>query len=326
MASTLLSTSQACGTTTMIKRIQNISRLAERDYDLFMLASSGQTRSTAVCNYVDNISAEHCAVLKDPDDDRSTSQPSHSSSLIIKGDCVVIETPRDDDTIIYSYLNNKYANQGSQRLHFLVDYTCMAKMWYNSFFNWFLYSCQSDRVDIDFIYAMGKYEGQFSPLTINEIMSLPGCEGSPVEDRKSLAAFALGYDGSVATSVRERLEPDDTLTFIASPGSTESAEKRAATANENFLGADVSEHKTVNLHNNINIINSVYEEIGPYLGSYNVSLVPLGPKPLTLSFILLSRTFQNEVRCLSINGSRDKPDDVKSTGEFNTSRITLTKQ
>lgn len=71
------------------------------------------------------------------------------------------------------------------------------------------------------MYSFGRYKGDFSPLVIEDILAIPGCEGSTISDAQSPAVFGLGFDGIATLSALDQLEPNIVYAYVASPGAAE---------------------------------------------------------------------------------------------------------
>jgi hypothetical protein len=179
---------------------------------------------------------------------------------------------------------------------------------------------------IDFVYALGRYEEKDNPMVIEDMMSIPGCEGGALQSNHSLAIFGLGFNGWASLSVLERLEADEVFAFIASPGASPEYPERVRKLNKDFLEEPRVKQHVLELP--LRSVESSYrllsELITPHRFSDTVTLVPMGPKPHILASILVSMRFP-EVSCMRISAKRDRPEKVEPSGEVVATRVVVRK-
>ena len=111
----------------------------------------------------------------------------------------------------------------------------MSRLWYAGILNWARYANSADETVVDFVYALGKYEDNDLPMVIEDMVSIPGCEGGALQSQHSVAIFGLGFNGWASLSVLERLEADHVYAFIASPGASPDYLERVRRTNKDFL-------------------------------------------------------------------------------------------
>ena len=72
-------------------------------------------------------------------------------------------------------------------------------------------------------------------MIIEEMVSIPGCEGISLNCNRSLVIFGLGFNGWASLCILERLEADDVYAFIAAPGASHEHPERVREINKDFL-------------------------------------------------------------------------------------------
>lgn len=225
-----------------------------------------------------------------------------------------------NDTVIYDRLR-RVDLDGKERFRILVDYSTMSRLWYGSILNWLRYFDGESEVEIDFLYSLGVYKNEFSPLVIEDILAIPGYEGSPIVDARSLAIFGLGFDGIATLGAFDLIEPNIVYAYLASPGAAEGYAEQTEKYNNLFLSGYVENLLKVPILSIEATLKSLTELISPHRGETNIIIVPMGPKPHVLAAMLLCLRFEKEVTCLRVRGRREPRVDVEATGSVVATRV-----
>ena len=198
----------------------------------------------------------------------------------------------------------------------------MSRLWYAGILNWALYSPVEKDIEIDFLYAVGEHKEEVPPLVIRDIISIPGCEESPVPFPASVVVFGLGFDGLATLCVLDRLEPDAVYAYLASPAAFEDYPERARLSNRELI----QRHSAATLELPLTRVEATFryltELISPHRDKATIILVPMGPKPHVLAAILLSMRFKG-VGCLDVSGRREPPERVGTTGDIVVTKVEL---
>lgn len=99
-----------------------------------------------------------------------------------------------NDFVVQALLN-RVMSDGAVINKVLVDCSSMSRLWYSGILNWARYGNRPNETVIDFVYALGKYESKDVPMVIEDMVSIPGCEGGALRSQQSLAIFGLGFNG-----------------------------------------------------------------------------------------------------------------------------------
>ncbi len=224
----------------------------------------------------------------------------------------------DDEGPIYLLLQDYFAkSQGPLKL--LVDYSSMSRLWYAGILNWINVAQEDKEVVVDLLYSVGEYRGEYPSMVINDILSIPGCEGSPVPFKKSVAVFGLGFDEYAPLCVLDRLEADEVYAYLADPAVFNEYPRIAREKNKELI-----KHAKAILSLPLKSVEVTYrylaEVISPYKQDSNIIFIPMGPKPHILAAILLSMRF-GDIVCLRVSGKREKTADIRAMGEVVATRI-----
>jgi hypothetical protein len=233
----------------------------------------------------------------------------------------IVEMKYDDDLPVYEYLNKYVFDNGTRSLKIMVDYSSMSRLWYISILNWARYA-ELDEVLIDFVYSVGDYSGAITPLVIDEILAIPGHEGVTTHS-KTLSIFGLGYDSLTTLCVLDKLEPSVVHSFIAGSFFENYIDKT-----ESYNKEFIDNYSEPVLYFPFTSVEKTYrmmsELISPYRDEYNISFIPMGPKPHVLAAALVSLKY-SEIINLYVKGKRHSPPIVKPNGDYVCTRVSFSK-
>jgi hypothetical protein len=198
----------------------------------------------------------------------------------------------------------------------------MSRLWYSAVLNWARYTKAANKIEIDFIYSVGKNEGHLPLYTVEDMLPIPGCEGGALRFDESVAIFGLGMYGVMAQSVFENIEPDQVYAFIASPGPFTGYHKEIVN-NNSFILEHVLEALQVPLNSIQTTLKYLSDFVTPLLHNSQIILIPMGPKPHVLAGILLSMRHK-EIACLRVSARRKRAEIVEATGDLIATRVTFT--
>lgn len=288
-------------------------------YDIALFASGYEARSIHVSSLIDPALIANPIVFGFVEEAYSGERSENDKSYRNRWNRKPIPLSSGNEKPIYELLN-EHEKILDKPLHILVDYSSMSRIWYAAVLNWARFAAIANEVVIDFIYSTGKYDEIRKPMIIQEMVSIPGCEGRAYRLRESVAVFGLGFNALASLYVLDQLEADTVYTFLASPGSSEEYVKRTREINKDLI----NNYKTMGvLEMPLASIESCYrqlaETIAPHRPDGEITLVPMGPKPHVLASILIAMRFQ-EVACLRVSGAPN-PINVWPTGEIVATRV-----
>lgn len=226
-----------------------------------------------------------------------------------------------NEIAIYSLLNEVTNNSSSALTRILIDYSSMSRTWYAAILNWFRFKNFDHDVHVDLVYSPGAYSSDFSPIAVESILPLPGCEGSSGTITRSIAIFGLGFEGMAPLCVLDKLQPDEIFTYLASPGANDNCPTIARNKNQELIGMAKETLELPLASIEITFVK-LAEVISPYLKIADITLVPMGPKPHVLAAILLAIRF-DQVTCLHVNGKTKNAVDVAATNDTIVTRLTF---
>lgn len=293
----------------------------ETRYGIALFASGYESRSIHIPSLIDPGLIANPLILGFMEEPYSGKRLENDKFYRDRWNLEPIPLSASNEKPIYEMLH-EHAQTVDRSLHILVDYSSMSRIWYAAVLNWSRFAASGKEVIIDFIYSMGRYDEYKKPMIIQEMVSIPGCEGRAYRLRESVAVFGLGFNGEAALCVLDQLEADTVYAFLASPGSSEEYVKKTREINKDLI----NNYKTKPvLEMPLASIESCYrhiaETIAPHRPDGEITLVPMGPKPHVLASILVAMRFR-EVACLRVSGAPN-PINVWPTGEIVSTRVVM---
>lgn len=304
-----------------IARVEDISRdeVLGRRYDLVCFASGHEARAGHLAGLLDPALFSRAIVFgfqtHVKEGARSTNDQIYRDRWGVEP--VVIPGRGEDD--IYGLLSAELKDV--RRARVAVDYSSMTRFWYAAILNWFRFCDTVDVIEVDFLYCGGEYQADIPSLEITDILSIPGCEGNTASAGPSVALLGLGFDSNSVQCVLDDFEPDIVKSFIAGGSARADYVKKVMVANQELFER-YGPPLELPLESVSTTLTCLTEVVAPYEGSWNVSIVPLGPKPHVLAGILLAMQ-RPQVAALHIAGDRSPPWDARATSLLVGTRVDL---
>lgn len=296
----------------------SLSTVATTSYDLVLFCSGYEQRCTNAPSKLERLSADDIVVLgfsrlAGTDERRHSDEYFATSWNVTHVSC-----DYDDDGQVYEVLQ-RIAKPEMKQIRILVDYSSMSRTWYAAVANWARVVSENCTVTVDFMYSVGVYPEELTPIFVDSIGVMAACEGGPPRFEKAVSILGLGFYQEMAQTVLEHLQPDSKYVYWADPGATKTYAQRVTGANQ-FLIDSADGRLRVPFHDVEGTLRGLTELALPHLPHSEVVCVPLGPKPHVLATVLLCLRFPY-ISCLRVSAHREKPEHVASTGEIVVTRV-----
>lgn len=290
-------------------------------YSLALFASGFESRSIDIPTRAGNAIASKNIVLGFSHGKTILSRPANDKYFKETFGTEVTTPPsNDNEHFLFKILDNIASVNKESPLRLLVDYSVMTRAWYGAILTWARFSTHRYPIEIDFVYSHGKYLSEFDPLSISEIVSLPGFEGVSGGYRKTAAIFGLGYDKYATLAVYDRLEPDSVYCCVATQSESDQSVTKALRDNSEILEAS-KETFSLPLGNISTAFRLLCEQINRIERQKNhIVIVPMGPKPHILVSLLVALRMP-WITCLHAMGVRATPVQVEALGPISISRV-----
>jgi hypothetical protein len=226
---------------------------------------------------------------------------------------------KDDDQVIFKCLNSLLDEKSSGFVKILVDYSVMTRSWYGAILTWARLADFNGEIEIDFVYASGRYLSEFDPLLISELETLPNFEGNSGGFRKTTALFGLGYDQYATLAVYDRIEPDVLYCCVAGMSAYDASAIKALAENQAMVEASerIVELPLLDVEAAFRLLCDVIVGIGR---DSHVVVVPMGPKTHVLVTLLVALRLP-WLTCLHAKGVRSHPIQVEALGPISIARV-----
>jgi hypothetical protein len=298
----------------------DLQNVGQYHYDLAMFASGYEERCTAIPKLFNPSQIENAVVIGFTEENADQQRVINDKYFIANWVEKISISSSNDDREIYNILNTIFENSSNRKtIHILVDYSSMSRLWYAGVLNWAKFFSKADELRIDMLYAPGVHREKISPMVINDILSIPGCEGSATSLFQSIAVFGLGFDSYAALCVLDRIEPDYYYTYLASPTIFPDYPEIVMKKNDDIIR---SARNTLSLP--LFSVEQTYNALGEIVSLHkdeaDIIFVPMGPKPHVLASILLAMKFR-EITCLRVSSSDGSKTNIKAAEHVVGSRI-----
>lgn len=298
---------------------QSVDEIVNRKYDIAIFASGYEKRCPYFSRLLKKKQIANVMLLGFSERERDPQRELNDLYFLENWGCTPLQMSGNDETLLYSRLQ-KYGRETNGPLSIIIDISSMTRVWYAAILNWVRYGVEQRSVTLDFAYSVGQHIDDISPLVIQSITAVPGCEGVTDPLGKSVAVFGLGFDALATLCLLDRLEPDVVLGYYADPGAFSDYSARTVASNKEFINNFTEVCVGLPLDSVEDAFRGLSELISPYRQNASITLIPMGPKPHVLSAILMSMKFP-EITCLRVAGDRKKPDRVDTTGQLVCTRV-----
>ena len=311
-----------------LKMVQDCSmdEMISKDYDLAFFCSSFETRCTTIPKELESNSTlikktiilGHASDSEELPDQRRVKNDTYFEQHWTSE---VLETKSTDYVCIFKILNEHFNKEKGMSL--FIDYTAMSRIWLSSILTWLKHNDVLGEVTVDFAYSIGANYKSAPQYTVKNFFCLPGYEGKLNIQKKSTAIIGLGFDKYSPLWVFDNLEPDETYIFIASPAIKEDYVEVVKNNNKMLIEASQNAPLELSIRSVEDSFKRLSELISSQVDSSNITFVPMGPKPFSLTTLLVILRFE-EVACMNIvRNKHEVRNDVLPSGEFISTRITF---
>jgi len=296
----------------------DIQSIQASEYDLAIFASGHETR------------ARFASSVLSPDRARRTVvfgfESFRADGSRVENDCHFLERWGQEPKIIgtradqsvYETLEELIGDRPATRI--LIDYSSMSRFWYAAVLNWLRFRWKRGSIEIDLLYAPSRYNAPIPRLEVDQILSIPGCEGNTASSGPSVALIGLGFDGLSALCVLDDLEPDIVKSFLAGGGAEAGYLEQAKEENRELISHYSCEPLVFPIASVQATVRLLSEVIAPFTPGFSISITPLGPKPHVLASILLAMKFPH-VACIHVAGRRQSVWDAVPDGRLIGTRV-----
>ncbi len=267
-------------------------QVSDEEFDFFLAASGYEIRSTYLLENVEINAKKKIALGFDEMKD---------NPVRIKNDAVFLERGFESFELstteaekLEGLLDNLFKDTKEDKLRFLIDYSCMSKIWYAAIIKYFIDNESIiSNLEIFFSYTPAVFS---EPKDIKPGRKPSGPEGllkpNKVAVRPCALVMGLGYEKYVSESLFNNLNYDALYVFYSNPAFDNRYVSKVMENNrqvlETILPERVFPYPIEDLERTDSVLTSLCLELRL---AHHVALLPVGPKPFTLSCLLLAARY-----------------------------------
>lgn len=269
--------------------------LVYADADLLLCSLGYEERCTAIPQELPTGALERTVVLEFAEMEDDDLRKANTAAFDSIGLSPSLTMSADSDVEVLQLLEARLSGRSNPYL--VVDYSAMSRVWYDAILNWMWHSPSVvGGATIDFVYSRGKYAGADGPLVLESLDALRGAQGITRPGAPSVLCLVLGFDASAIWSAYQALQPDTLICAVGIDVEPHEDRRRVLEVNKEVrsLSSLTVDLPVYSIEESYRILASLFSSA---TGGSDVTILPFGPKPLTLASILLSHRFR-DVRCL----------------------------
>jgi hypothetical protein len=178
-------------------------------------------------------------------------------------------------------------------LNILVDYSCMTKLWYASFVNYFIQNeLPQKKISVYFAYTSSTFSEPKKPVNLKMAEPLGNGPHGIIKGKPVALIIGLGYEKNKAEFLYKTLEPEQTYVFYADPTDDHRFVEKVYINNFRLID-HLHKDQVINFPiRDLKKIDSLLTTLCLDLRlNYKVILAPLGPKPFALCCMLLAARY-----------------------------------
>ena len=206
-----------------------------------------------------------------------------------------IEEPASSKDNLIKLLNSICSyDHGSDKISFLIDYSCMSKIWYAAIINYFLSNeLRLKNLEVYFSYTSAVFAEPLRPVK-RILLKTPEVlmETSSGSGRPRALIIGLGFEKYLTSRLVEKLEYDRLFAFYSDPAFDSRYADRVVRNNRKILkklpSSNIFKFPIEDLKETDSILTSLVMRLRL---THHVIILPVGPKPFTLSSLLLAARY-----------------------------------
>ncbi len=269
-------------------------QLRDNQFDYFIAASGYENRCTYLIDSIP-VNAVHKIAIAFNDRKNFLYRNKNDKRFSEEG-FVFIEESADKNNNIIEFLDNAINdNKGFKKIKILIDYSCMSKIWYAGFLKYFILSetNTTDDLEIYFSYSSAVFSEPINPGNKNLPKDPIGLlKANHIPNKPLALIIGLGYEKYLTQKLIQKFEYEAVFAFYSDPAFDSRYADRVLKNNKKILNMLPREHI-------IKYPIGDYKQTDTLLTSltislrlnYQVAILPIGPKPFTLSSLLLAARY-----------------------------------
>jgi hypothetical protein len=278
-------------------------QLKSTQFNYFISASGYENRCTYLIDNLE-INSENKIVLAFADKKNFLFREKNDKRFADDGFTFIEESASRKDKVV-EILEEicSQDSQGSDPISILIDYSCMSKIWYAGILQYFISNeVNIDNLEVYFSYTSAVFSEPMETEAKILVSSPFGLLKSNINTKKPLAlVLGLGYEKFITQSIADSLNYNIMYAFYSDPAFDSRYVDRVKKNNQRILGSLPEDHIIRYPIEDFKTTDALLTSLTMKLRlDYRVSILPAGPKPFTLSSLLLAARYP-DIEVWSIN-------------------------
>jgi hypothetical protein len=268
-------------------------QLVNTNFDYFIAASGYENRSTFLVDNV-KIDARNRLVLAFDNNKNFLFRENNDSKFTSAGFTFIEESANRNDKITAVLENICHESSGCNSLRILIDYSCMSKYWYASILSYFIAKDLSiGGAEIFFSYTSAKFSEPLKPHGMKMLNSPMGLLKANVKAGKPRALIlGLGYEKYLTSEIIKKFDYKSIYAFYSDPAIDSRYPERVVKNNKKILKLLPANHIFKYPIEDLKQTDSLLIALTMKLRlDHQVVILPAGPKPFTLSSLILASRY-----------------------------------
>ncbi len=268
-------------------------QLRNKQFNYFIAASGYENRCAYLMN---NIEVDTCHKIVIAFDDKKDVlyRKKNDEQFNVKGFTFIEESADKTDNLI-GFLDDicKSLHKG-KKISILIDYSCMSKTWYAGILNYFISNeLRIDHLELYFSYTSAVFSEPLKPETKALLEKPRGLMKANASSKKPRALIlGLGYEKYLTLKLLKSLDYKAIFAFYTDPAFDSRYADRVMKNNKKILALLPDDHiykyPVVDLKKTDALLTALTLKLRL---NYQVAILPVGPKPFTLSSLLLAARY-----------------------------------
>ncbi len=264
-------------------------QILEEKFDLIIAASGYESRSVSLINYLHHLNCEKVALGFD--DRKSLLYRPQNDQRMKELGFDYYELPGNSSAQINRILDKICMRNGGRGMNILVDYSCMSKTWLTSIIHYFsMNELMVENSRVYFSYTPSVFDPPKNMEKKKISWELPGFFSTP--GKTISVILGLGYEKLIGESLFASLRDYTKYVFYSDPAFDNRYVEEVIRNNKKILNR-VGREKVItypiyDLKETDTLLTGLCMELRL---NHRVVLISMGPKPFTLSCLLLAARY-----------------------------------
>lgn len=267
-------------------------QLKNKRFDYFIAASGYENRCTYLIDNLE-LNVQHKTVIAFDDNKDFLYREKNDKRFSDEG-FIFIEESADKTGKITEILDEICQGTENRNISILADYSCMSKTWYSGILSYLISNeLHIDHLELYFSYTSAVFSEPIKPGTKNMLQKPVGLMKAHVsQDKPRALILGLGYEKYLTSKLIESFDYREIFAFYSDPAFDSRYADRVMQNNRKILKSLPDEHIIKYPVEDLKETDALLTSLSMKLRLiYQVAILPVGPKPFTLSSLLLAARY-----------------------------------